>query len=112
MQRRQGCSTFARFSARKLGIGTFEWLRHWVKERPARAAVVVTHDLALAARFADKLVLLAGGELAASGRPDEVLTRERIASVYGVEARVERLSDNDGGGHGGLAIFALRSRRP
>jgi iron complex transport system ATP-binding protein len=55
----------------------------------ADAADVVTvgvvHDLNLAARFADQIVLLDGGRVAASGAPAEVLTAERIRAVFGVE---------------------------
>jgi iron complex transport system ATP-binding protein len=55
----------------------------------ADAADVVTvgvvHDLNLAARFADQLVLLDRGRVAAAGAPAEVLTRERIRDVFGVE---------------------------
>jgi len=48
--------------------------------------IVVLHDLALAARFCDRLVLLHGGSVAAQGRPDDVLTDERLAQVYRVRA--------------------------
>ncbi len=48
--------------------------------------VVVLHDLALAARFCHRLVLLAGGRVAAEGAPAAVLTAERLAGVYRVEA--------------------------
>jgi iron complex transport system ATP-binding protein len=55
----------------------------------AGAADVVTvgvvHDLNLAARFADQIVLLSEGRVAAAGAPAEVLTRERIRDVFGVE---------------------------
>ena len=55
----------------------------------ADAADVVTvgvvHDLNLAARFADQIVLLSHGRVVANGSPAEVLTRERIREVFGVE---------------------------
>jgi iron complex transport system ATP-binding protein len=55
----------------------------------ADAADVVTvgvvHDLNLAARFADQIVLLDGGRVVAAGSPADVLTRERIRGVFGVE---------------------------
>jgi iron complex transport system ATP-binding protein len=55
-----------------------------------RAAVVVLHDLGLAARFCDRLYLLNHGRLHCYGDAGEVLTRDNIAEVYGVDARVER----------------------
>ncbi len=86
-------------------VHAFEWLRGWIGERPQqRAALLVTHDLVLAARYADGIVLLERGRQAASGHPVEVLTPERIASVYSVDARVTR----DEGDR--LVIVALRSR--
>lgn len=48
--------------------------------------VVVLHDLALAARFCRRLVLLDRGTVAAEGAPADVLTPERLAAVYRVEA--------------------------
>jgi iron complex transport system ATP-binding protein len=47
--------------------------------------VVVLHDLALAARFCRRLVLLDKGGIAAEGTPAEVLTEERLAAVYRIE---------------------------
>ncbi len=53
------------------------------------AAVVVLHDLGLAARFCDRLYLLSHGELDCSGSVSEVMTRENIARVYGVDTRID-----------------------
>jgi iron complex transport system ATP-binding protein len=50
-----------------------------------RAALVVLHDLGLAARYCDRVVLLGEGCVVAEGTPEEVLTQERIADVYRVE---------------------------
>ena len=44
--------------------------------------IVVLHDLNLAAGYADRIVLLEGGRVAADGAPDQVLTREHIERVY------------------------------
>lgn len=48
--------------------------------------IMVIHDLTLASRFCDRLVLLKQGQLIADGSPEEVLSPERLASVYGVDA--------------------------
>ena len=48
------------------------------------AAVVILHDLNLAARFADRMVVISRGQVAAEGRPAEVLTAEMLAAVFGV----------------------------
>ena len=51
--------------------------------------VIVLHDLNLAARYADSIVVLKEGKVFASGKADNVLTPEMLRSVYGVEARVK-----------------------
>ncbi len=53
-----------------------------------RTAVAAIHDLDLAARFCDRLALVADGELAAVGTPREVLTADRLERAYGVRAVV------------------------
>ncbi|MGE0239646.1 MAG: ABC transporter ATP-binding protein [Parvibaculaceae bacterium] len=53
----------------------------------AGAIVIVTlHDLTLAARWCDRLVLLEDGRIAAAGAPASVLAPDRLASVYGIKA--------------------------
>ncbi len=47
--------------------------------------VGVVHDLNLAARFADQIVLMDHGRVVASGSPAEVLTTDRIRAAFGVE---------------------------
>ncbi|MFC3126667.1 ABC transporter ATP-binding protein [Pseudoroseomonas globiformis] len=54
--------------------------------------VLVVHDLALAARFADHVVVLSEGHVRAEGAPEATLTPDLLAEVYGVSARVERCS--------------------
>ena len=75
------------------GLWCFEWLRRWLAGGAGRGIALVTHDLVLAARFADELVLLEHGRVAARGAPADVLTPERIAAVYRAEVRVERDAD-------------------
>jgi iron complex transport system ATP-binding protein len=47
--------------------------------------VVVLHDLSLAARFCDRLVLLCGGKVLARGGPATVLTDSNVAAAFGVD---------------------------
>ncbi|MFJ3462771.1 ABC transporter ATP-binding protein [Achromobacter spanius] len=54
--------------------------------------VAVLHDLNLAARWADRVVVLKAGALCASGTPREALTPAVLADTYGVRARVEACS--------------------
>jgi iron complex transport system ATP-binding protein len=50
-----------------------------------RGVIVVLHDLALAMRFCDRLVLLARGGILVEGSPAQVLTDAHLARAYGVE---------------------------
>lgn len=52
-----------------------------------KGVVVTLHDLTLAARFADRVLMLHQGRLVADGEPGEALTPETLATVYGVAAR-------------------------
>jgi iron complex transport system ATP-binding protein len=54
------------------------------------AVAVVTHDLNLAAEFADRVLLLGGGEVRGAGAPGDVLTPELIESVFGAPVVVDR----------------------
>ncbi len=70
------------------------------------ATVVSTlHDLTLSAQYADHLLLLDGGELVASGPPDQVLTRPIIERHYA--AAVEVLTTDNGN----LVVTPTRKRR-
>lgn len=51
-----------------------------------RGVAVVLHDLTLAARFCDRLVLLAQGRKLADGPPAFVLAAANLAAAYGIEA--------------------------
>ena len=53
------------------------------RARTGGAAVVVLHDLNLAAAHADRVAVLAAGRLIAVGLPADVLTAERLSLVYG-----------------------------
>ena len=53
------------------------------------AAVVITHDLNLAAEFADRVLLLKDGQLVATGSPDSVLDAANIRQVYGVDVLLD-----------------------
>jgi iron complex transport system ATP-binding protein len=53
-----------------------------------RTVVLVLHDLNLAARYADKLVFVNAGAVAASGTPEELMTEALIESVFGVQSMV------------------------
>lgn len=64
---------------------------------PDVVTVGVVHDLNLAARFADQIVLLNEGRVVATGRPTDVLTADRIEEVFAVTPTFIR--DSNSGFH-------------
>lgn len=57
------------------------------RARTGQAVLVSLHDLTLAARHADRVVVLAGGRVAADAAPLEALTPDILARVFGLSAR-------------------------
>jgi iron complex transport system ATP-binding protein len=56
----------------------------------ALGVVAAIHDLGLAARFCDRLVMMKGGRIVADGQPEDVLTPERIAEVFEIDGQIYR----------------------
>lgn len=59
------------------------------------SAIMAVHDLNLASRYADRVIMMKGGRIFDAGYPPDVLTPENIRSVYGVHAEV--INSNGGG---------------
>lgn len=57
-------------------------------EKGGISAIMAMHDLNLASRFSDKIVMLKDGRVFEMGRPESVLIPENIEKVYGVRAEV------------------------
>ncbi len=70
-------------------LGVMETLRDLAIRRGA-AVVIAVHDLNLAYRYADAVIMLDKGRLVANGLPENVLTPDRIEKVYGVNIEVVR----------------------
>jgi iron complex transport system ATP-binding protein len=68
-------------------VELFDLLRALAGER--RAVLTVLHDLNLAAEYCDRVILLAGGRIAAVGPTAEVLTWAHLTRVYGTEVYVD-----------------------
>ncbi|MBE6528710.1 MAG: ABC transporter ATP-binding protein [Thermoplasmata archaeon] len=50
--------------------------------------IMISHDINITAKYADKIIMLHDGGIFAVGTPTEVLTKENIRTVYGVDADV------------------------
>jgi ABC-type cobalamin/Fe3+-siderophores transport system ATPase subunit len=57
--------------------------------REGRSAIAALHDLALAARFCDRILLLSRGSIVADGAPLSVITTANLAQHFGIQARID-----------------------
>jgi iron complex transport system ATP-binding protein len=57
------------------------------KAKSGNLVIAVSHDLVLAARYADHVLVLRDGTLAASGAPEEALNVQVLRDVFNVEAK-------------------------
>jgi len=73
-------------------LATFERIVQLTKEKQL-TTITVTHNLNLASRFSDRVVLLSGGRVTAVGEPREVLVSERIAEAFGCPVEVRDLAE-------------------
>jgi iron complex transport system ATP-binding protein len=82
-------------------LGVMEVLR--ARAQSGIGVVTVLHDLTLAARFCDRLLLLGEGRVVADGTAGQVLTEHNLAEVYGIEAHRAAAAE-------GLLLVPLRRR--
>jgi iron complex transport system ATP-binding protein len=73
-------------------LGVSDIVRAYAKA--GGAVVFSTHDIALAAETAHRVVLMQAGRIIAQGAPAEALTPEKLESAYGRKARLERVGEN------------------
>ncbi|NAZ38280.1 ATP-binding cassette domain-containing protein [Rubellimicrobium sp. CFH 75288] len=59
-----------------------------IAHEEGRTVVVVLHEINMAAAFADRIVMMAGGRILAEGAPREVVTPETLDRVFGLAADV------------------------
>ncbi len=58
--------------------------------RDGRGVLTSLHDLGLAARWCDRIIMMRSGRVIVDGPPIDVLTRENLVSVFGIEAHLSR----------------------
>lgn len=75
-------------------VDVLELIDHLNRELD-RTVVMVLHDLTLAVRYSDTIIVMHDGAIVASGPPEEVVTAELLRDVFGLAAKIVR--DDDGG---------------
>lgn len=61
--------------------------------RQGAAVLAVVHDLPLATRYADRIVVMEHGRIVADGTPETVMSEERLATTFGISALAVRGAD-------------------
>lgn len=79
-----------------------ELVRRLASAQPV-VVVITVHDLGLAARFADHIVVLSGGAVHSAGDPYSTITEAMLREVYRIDASVHTTSD------GVVSVAATRS---
>ena len=82
-------------------LEVMEIIKSIVREKEI-SAIMAIHDLNLASRYADRIIMMNDGEIFSAGDSVSVLTPESIKQVYGVEAEVNNI-------HGRPYIVPIRS---
>ena len=57
-------------------------------EKENKAVIMVVHDLNMAMRYSDQIILLKSGEVEAAGLPKSVLNQKHIKEMSGVDTRI------------------------
>ena len=70
-------------------ISILELIRQMAGQR-ALGVVMVTHDLNLAAEFADRVLLLKAGRMLAEGTPAEVMNVPLLSQLFGIPMLIDR----------------------
>lgn len=58
------------------------------QQQQGKTVVAVLHDLNQASRYCDHLVLMSGGQIVASGTPEQVMTPVLLRKVFNIEAQI------------------------
>lgn len=84
-------------------LDVMDMVRDIIESRSVSACAIV-HDLDLALRYCNKVLLMNDGHVEAFGRSEEVITEDSIRRVYGVDVRLEDL-------YGRRRLIVIRCRR-
>jgi iron complex transport system ATP-binding protein len=74
--------------------------------RQGKSALAAIHDLSLATRFCDRLLLLSAGEIVAAGKPADVVTEANLVRYFALRSRVRHVDEG-----GGLTVWPLSAIR-
>jgi len=70
-------------------IDVMTLIRRIVREKNL-LAIIAIHDLNIASQYSDRIVMLSKGKVFAQGKPQTILTRENIMSIYHVNVAIHK----------------------
>ncbi len=73
-------------------IDVMEILRSLVR-RQGLTALIAIHDLNMASRYSDKIMMMKNGRIIASGPPNDVMTGKNLEKAYGIKANIKFTED-------------------
>ena len=73
-------------------IDVMEILRSMVRKRRL-TAIIAIHDLNMASRYSDRVLMMKKGKIHASGKPDDVFNHENLEAIYGIRANVKHIQE-------------------
>ena len=59
-----------------------------ISDAKGTMVLMISHDINMAAKYSDRIILMHRGRIFAAGSPDEVITVENLREVYGVNSRI------------------------
>ncbi|MBO4349131.1 MAG: ABC transporter ATP-binding protein [Candidatus Methanomethylophilaceae archaeon] len=68
-------------------LGISRLLKHLSHEEGI-LVIMISHDLNIASKYSDNIILMHEGSIFAVGTPDEVLTKDNVRMVYGVDSDI------------------------
>ncbi|MCV6626982.1 MAG: heme ABC transporter ATP-binding protein, partial [Cellvibrionaceae bacterium] len=71
-----------------------DYCRHWLS--PGRAVLLAMHDINLALRYADRILILQQGELVADGEPAQIADAALLRRVFGLTVHIAERPDGSG----------------
>ncbi len=74
-------------------LDVMELLRQLVRKRRL-TAIVAIHDLNMAARYSDRILMMKHGRILANGSPDEVMTCDNLEQIYGIRVSIKRAEES------------------
>ena len=76
------------------GLGGLTVLKE-LNQKKSMTVILAMHDLHLASKFCNRLILLEEGKIFKDGKPEEVLLKEHLEKVYGIKVHLIRDHDGD-----------------